>query len=176
MNNVTKILAVLVAISAISFSSCKKVDPLLGTWAFVDAKLDINSSDPTVKMMSGLIDINSYIEMPNPIIFNEDGTGSGVTSSVTTQFDYTKTDSQITFKNLELFFGGIPITDLIADYQLLDKNMTLKLSLDVTDIAMPLFRAYLVNYINSSPIPLPIDVDAVMASIVDIKVIATYKK
>jgi hypothetical protein len=175
MKNFSNILLVFIAISAISFSSCKKkIDPIVGTWNFVEAKPNFTSSNPLVSMFGNSIDISTFIEMPNPLILNEDGTGSGTTSSGTTQFNYINTDSQITFKNMMSFVGGSSNEDLIADYQLLDKNKTLKITIDATKIAVQMLE----DALNSGTIslPLPIDIESLISSIIKIEVTATYKK
>jgi len=183
MKNFNKILFVCIAVFAISFSSCKKInppieeDPILGTWTLVDTQLEFASSNPMyAALLNQFISVDELIEFPNPLIFNENGTGSGVTSFTTMQFDYIKTESQITFKKMAFYFGGNYGDDLIADYQLLDNNKTLKMNLDVTTTAMPMLIQLLEFYLSIGEFPIPIDVESIVSSISKIECIVIYNK
>jgi len=163
MKHFNKILLILIAFTAISFSSCTKdKNALVGTWVLVDKKIEFTPANPLLSMFaSGYID--NVVSLPDPLILNADGTGSGVTSYLTMQFDYTKTKDQITFKNMAVYFGGNYGDDLIADYQLLDKNKTLKMTIDVTVIGLQMLQ----NIID-----LPIDI----GNISKINIVVTYTK
>ena len=146
MKNFSKGLIIIAVISAVLFSSCKKPkepDYLLGAWTYKNIQLVFTPANPVISALIQFVNIDDYVQFPSPLTFNEDGTGSGVVNNFTTQFKYTKTDSQITLVDMASYIGGTG--DLTIDYQLLDNNKTLQLTADVTAMAIPLLQMIIDN-------------------------------
>ena len=177
MENFRKFLFVCIAISAISFSSCKKEDVLIGTWNLGSSKLEFTSSNPlyssTLNQFSG--DISQYISLPKTLTFSADGTGTYLSpfDNATEVFTYTHTDNKIAFYGVETGIFGMS-ENFVVDCQFLDKNKTLNMRLDVTDVAKPYLAMIINGFINESPIE--IDLSEILETITKVDFTATYNK
>ena len=187
MKNFNKTLLFFIAIIAISFSSCKKEPNILGTWMLFDTKLEFTTSNPlyTVLLNEKLGDTGKdVIECPEKIILNADGTGVYHASyQENGTFTYTKTANKITINGDFYIFDIGSLSKLELDYELLDKNSTLKVKYDATDYIKPILQMLLESYLNNPELSLPIDIDididdveTVINSISKINVVAIYKK
>ena len=180
MNNFSKILFVCIAVSAISLSSCtKEKNALVGTWTLENSNLEYGSTNPIYTAMLNQYgsDVSDIIQLPEVLIFNADGTG---TYDGNKPFTYTKTDSKITFVGIST--GVIGMEDSFSvDYQILDKK-TLKMKMDVKEIAMPFLRMIINNNIDELLELLElltgqqVEIEDVINSITKIDFLATYKK
>ena len=177
MKNLIKNLS-LIAIIAISLSSCKKtpqIDALLGTWT-LEGKPEVKITSPHMlaaalqQFINSTNELDNYAELPKTLILNADGTGKGIRSEDELDFEYTKTDSQLILKEMGWYIGAWN-EDLVIDYQLLDKDKTINISIDITTTGKWLLK----NMANNYDLPW-VDIDDLIATITKIEVTATYKK
>jgi len=176
MKKFNKILFVCIAVSAISFSSCKKppvIDPIVGTWTLENTEVVFTTSNPTYAPIFNQIanGASSYLQLPKVLDFKSDGTGIYDGDK---PFTYTKTNTQLTFIGISI---GLPFVEdtFSVDYQMLDENKTLKMTLDLTEASKPALKLLIEYYLSMNGLPTSL-ADVILAAVSKTEGIATYNR